>query len=65
MIYAANFKTNHTRKSTQNYIKELQEKLQDKKSEDSDFIFPPFKGRKLKKVSSDLLSCNFSWCSIM
>jgi triosephosphate isomerase len=41
MIYAANFKTNHTRKSTQNYIEELQEKLQDKKSEDSIFIFPP------------------------
>jgi triosephosphate isomerase len=41
MIYAANFKTNHTRKSTQNYLKELQTKLQDKKSEDSVFIFPP------------------------
>ncbi|RUM73923.1 MAG: triose-phosphate isomerase [Sulfurovum sp.] len=41
MIYAANFKTNHTRKSTQNYIKELQTKLKDKKPEDRIFIFPP------------------------
>jgi len=41
MIYAANFKTNHTRKSTQNYIKELQTKLKDKKPEDRVFIFPP------------------------
>ena len=41
MIYAANFKTNHTRKSTQNYIKELQKKLVDKKPEDRVFVFPP------------------------
>ena len=41
MIYAANFKTNHTRKSTQNYIKDLQSKLNDKKTEDRVFIFPP------------------------
>ncbi len=41
MIYAANFKTNHTRKSTQNYIQDLQSKLNDKKAEDRVFIFPP------------------------
>ncbi|HIO95876.1 MAG TPA: triose-phosphate isomerase [Campylobacterales bacterium] len=41
MIYAANFKTNHTRESTKNYITDLQSKLQDKKSEDRVFIFPP------------------------
>ena len=41
MIYAANFKTNHTRKSTKEYIQELQLKLQDKKSKDKVFIFPP------------------------
>ena len=41
MIYAANFKTNHTRKSTQNYITKLQKKLQNKKSEDRVLLFPP------------------------
>ena len=41
MIYAANFKTNHTRKSTQSYIEELQTKLKDKKAEDRVFVFPP------------------------
>ena len=41
MIYAANFKTNHTRKSTENYIKELNDKLRAKKPEDSVYIFPP------------------------
>ena len=41
MIYAANFKTNHTRASTQSYLKDLQEKLSAKKSEDSVYIFPP------------------------
>jgi triosephosphate isomerase len=41
MIYAANFKTNHTRKTTQNYIKELQTKLENKKAEDRVFVFPP------------------------
>jgi triosephosphate isomerase len=41
MIYAANFKTNHTRESTKSYIKELQSKLKDKKAEDRVFIFPP------------------------
>jgi len=41
MIYAANFKTNHTRKSTENYIAELNEKLRAKKAEDKVYIFPP------------------------
>jgi len=41
MIYAANFKTNHTRQSTKNYIVELNEKLGAKKPEDSVYIFPP------------------------
>jgi len=41
LIYAANFKTNHTRKSTQSYIEELQTKLKDKKAEDRVFVFPP------------------------
>jgi triosephosphate isomerase len=41
MIFAANFKTNHTRKSTELYIKVLNEKLGAKRSEDSVYIFPP------------------------
>jgi len=41
MIFAANFKTNHTRRSTENYIKELNEKLRAKKPEDKIYIFPP------------------------
>ena len=41
MIYAANFKTNHTRQSTKNYIEELQTKLSAKKSEDKVYVFPP------------------------
>lgn len=41
MIYAANFKTNHTRQSTKNYIKELQSQLNNKKPEDRVFVFPP------------------------
>jgi len=41
MIYAANFKTNHTRQTTKNYIEELQEKIATKKIEDSIYIFPP------------------------
>ncbi len=41
MIYAANFKTNHTRKTTRNYIEKLQEKIATKKTEDSVYIFPP------------------------
>ncbi len=41
MIYAANFKTNHTRQSTKNYIEELQKKIVTKKTEDCVYIFPP------------------------
>ncbi len=41
MIYAANFKTNHTRETTRNYIEKLQEKIATKKTEDSVYIFPP------------------------
>jgi len=41
MIYAANFKTNHTRQTTKNYIKELEGKIATKKAEDRIFIFPP------------------------
>ena len=41
MIYAANFKTNHTRESTKKYIETLNEKLYSKKVEDEVYIFPP------------------------
>ena len=41
MIFAANFKTNHTRKSTALYIEELNEKLGAKILEDRVYIFPP------------------------
>ena len=41
MIFAANFKTNHTRTSTKKYIETLQEKLHAKKAEDKVYIFPP------------------------
>jgi len=41
MIFAANFKTNHTRKSTEHYICDLNEKLRAKKLEDRVYIFPP------------------------
>jgi len=41
MIFAANFKTNHTRKSTEHYICDLNEKLRAKKPEDRVYIFPP------------------------
>jgi len=41
MIYAANFKTNHTRRSTELYIAELNEKLRAKTPEDRVYIFPP------------------------
>jgi triosephosphate isomerase len=41
MIYAANFKTNHTRKSTKNYMEDLQSKLSAKKPEDKVYVFPP------------------------
>lgn len=41
MIYAANFKTNHTRATTKAYIESLKGKLLAKKSEDKVYIFPP------------------------
>jgi len=41
MIYAANFKTNHTRKSTKKYLESLSQKLADKSVEDRVFVFPP------------------------
>lgn len=41
MIFVANFKTNHTRKSTRFYIKDLNEKLGAKKPNDKVYIFPP------------------------
>ncbi|SFV71467.1 Triosephosphate isomerase [hydrothermal vent metagenome] len=41
MIYAGNFKTNHTRESTALYLKALSEKLGAKKAEDKVYIFPP------------------------
>jgi triosephosphate isomerase len=40
MIYAANFKTNHTRQSTKNYMEDLQSKLSSKKPEDKVYVFP-------------------------
>ncbi len=41
MIFAANFKTNHTRATTKKYIEVLKEKLRAKKSDDQVYIFPP------------------------
>ena len=41
MIYAANFKTNHTRQSTANYVEELSEKLRGKNLKNKVYIFPP------------------------
>ena len=41
MIFAANFKTNHTRASTERYVAVLNEKLSAKRSEDSVYLFPP------------------------
>ncbi len=40
MIIAANFKTNHTRKSTSSYIKELSKFVEEKGIDDDVFIFP-------------------------
>jgi len=41
LIFAANFKTNHTRASTERYVALLNEKLVAKRSEDSVYLFPP------------------------
>ncbi|CAA6817285.1 MAG: Triosephosphate isomerase (EC [uncultured Sulfurovum sp.] len=41
MIYAANFKTNHTRKSTELYLQELSLNIKAKNVDDKVYIFPP------------------------
>jgi len=41
LIFAANFKTNHTRASTERYVALLNEKLVAKRSEDRVYLFPP------------------------
>jgi len=42
LIYAANFKTNHTRQSTREYLGKLQAKLMlERKPSDKVYIFPP------------------------
>ncbi len=41
MIIAANFKTNHTRVSTKEYIQNLNEFMREKGIEDSIMVFPP------------------------
>jgi len=41
MIFAANFKTNHTRASTQEYMSTLADRVSKKSSEDRVIIFPP------------------------
>jgi triosephosphate isomerase len=41
MIYAANFKTNHTRATTKAYLEALKVKLDAKRVEDRVFVFPP------------------------
>jgi triosephosphate isomerase len=41
MIFAANFKMNHTRATTKAYLDALAQKLVSKRSEDRVFVFPP------------------------
>ena len=41
MIFAGNFKTNHTRQSTKLYLEELKSKIVAKKADDRVIIFPP------------------------
>jgi len=41
LIYAANFKTNHTRQSTREYLGKLQPQLIKKSPNDKVYIFPP------------------------
>jgi len=41
MIFAANFKTNHTRATTKIYMERLGQKLLSKKGEERVYIFPP------------------------
>jgi len=42
VILAANFKTNHTRSSTKEYIEKLESFLKGKNSKSDIYIFPPF-----------------------
>ncbi len=42
MIFAANFKTNHTRASTKKYIETLNQKLTDSECKEEVYVFPPF-----------------------
>jgi triosephosphate isomerase len=41
MIYVANFKTNHTRQSTREYLSSLELQLFKKRAEDKIYVFPP------------------------
>ncbi len=41
MIYAANFKTNHTRQTTREYLTKLQLQLFKKNPNDKVYVFPP------------------------
>ena len=41
MIFAANFKMNHTRASTTAYMQALSERMSEKKAEDRVLVFPP------------------------
>ncbi len=41
MIFAANFKTNHTRSSTAAYLKQLAKTIAPKRAEDRVMVFPP------------------------
>jgi len=41
MIFAANFKMNHTRTTTKSYLDALAQKLVSKRSEERVFVFPP------------------------
>ena len=41
MIFAANFKTNHTRKITQAYIQELNRKIEASPTKNEIYLFPP------------------------
>lgn len=53
MIFAANFKTNHTRSITASYIEELTKLTSNMDSEDSVYIFPPL-------TALDNFDCQFT-----
>ncbi|MDQ1326223.1 MAG: Triosephosphate isomerase [Campylobacterota bacterium] len=53
MIFAANFKTNHTRASTKAYIETLLTKIITKRAEDKVYIFPP--ATALDQFSGDFI----------